>query len=129
MIKSIKFIFAILLLHVVCIASYAGNYSMQLTLRPTVPSTPSYPHKENNRGNRKPGLPLACTFDSERGIEFVGQETPDFTLYEIYVTDTECIYASGDEFEFIESLFSLTGQYQICLTTADGVTYAGYVQL
>lgn len=88
-----------------------------------------YTEEEGEEGRHIPGRPFQCTFDTERGIEFIGQETPEFALFEIYVTDSECIYASGDEFDFIDQLFSLSGSYQICLTTIDGCVYAGYLNL
>ena len=99
------------------------------SLQFTLVRTPISYEPEEEEGRRIPGKPFTCTFDSETGIEFIGQETPEFSLYEIYVTDTECIYASGDEFDFINKLFTLSGSYQICLTTTDGCVYAGYINL
>lgn len=84
--------------------------------------------EEGDEGNRKPSRPLTCTVDPDSGIEFLGQETPDFILYEIYDSNNICVGAYGDEPEFIDALFSLTGEYRISLNTA-GVSYIGYVML
>lgn len=84
--------------------------------------------EEGEEGNRKPSRPLACTIDPDSGISFIGQETPDFILYEIYDSGNACVGAYGDERAFIDALFSLTGEYRISLSTVY-VTYSGYVVL
>lgn len=90
--------------------------------------TDPYHREENDRGNRAPSRPITCTIDSASGIEFIGQETPDFILYEIYDSNNVCTGAYGDEAEFINVLFSLTGEYFISLSTAEA-SYIGYVTL
>ncbi len=77
---------------------------------------------------RKPTRPLACTIDPDYGISFIGQETPDFIMYEIYDSGNACVGVYGDERAFIDALFSLTGEYRISLSTVY-VTYSGYVVL
>ncbi len=84
--------------------------------------------EEENPEHRKPSHPLACTIDPDCGISFIGQETPDFILYEIYDSGNACVGAYGDERAFIDALFSLTGEYRISLSTVY-VTYSGYVVL
>ncbi len=84
--------------------------------------------EEGEEGNRKPSRPLACTIDPDSGISFIGQETPDFIMYEIYDSGNICVGAYGDEAAFIDALFSLTGEYRISLSTVY-VTYSGYVVL
>lgn len=84
--------------------------------------------EEGEEGNRKPLRPLACTIDPDSGISFIGQETPDFIMYEIYDSGNICVGAYGDEAAFIDALFSLTGEYRISLSSVY-VTYSGYVVL
>ena len=84
--------------------------------------------EEGDEGQRIPGRRIACSLDRENGICFTGQETPDFILYEIYDSNNMCVGAYGDEPEFIEALFSLTGEYRISLDTAE-VSYIGYIIL
>ncbi len=84
--------------------------------------------EEGEEGNRKPSRPLACTIDPDSGISFIGQETPDFIMYEIYDSGNICVGAYGDEAAFIDALFSLTGEYRISLSTEE-VSYTGYIIL
>ena len=84
--------------------------------------------EEETPGQRKPGIGIACSIDPISGIEFLGHETPDFIMYEIYDSNNTCVGAYGDEPEFIDVLFSLTGEYRISLSTAE-VSYIGYVML
>lgn len=84
--------------------------------------------EEGDEGNRKPSRPIPCSIDPDFGICFSGQEKPDFILYEIYDCDNVCMGTYGDEPEFIEALFSLTGEYRISLNTVE-VSYIGYVIL
>ena len=84
--------------------------------------------EEETPGQRKPGIGIACSIDPISGIEFLGHETPDFIMYEIYDSNNTCVGAYGDEPEFIDALFSLTGEYRISLSTAE-VSYTGYILL
>lgn len=84
--------------------------------------------EEGDEGHRIPGRHIACSLDRENGVRFFGHETPDFILYEIYDSNNICVGAYGDEPEFIDALFSLTGEYRITLSTAE-VSYIGYVIL
>ncbi len=99
-------------------------------LRPTlvIPGYGNDYHEEGETGERRPGKRLECTIDSENGVRFLSGETPDFILYEIYDSNNVCTGAYGDEAEFIDALFSLTGEYRISLSTAEA-SYIGYVTL
>lgn len=92
------------------------------------PDSDPYHREENDRGNRAPSRPISCKLDPISGIEFLGHETPDFIMYEIYDSNNTCVGAYGDEPEFIDALFSLTGEYRISLSTAE-VSYTGYILL
>lgn len=114
--------------------SFAGDRSISVHVTATQIQTgtttypdPEYPEKDEY-GQRKPVRHITCTIDSASGIEFIGQVTPDFILYEIYDINNVCTGAYGDEAEFIGALFSLTGEYRISLSTAEA-SYTGYVML
>ena len=92
------------------------------------PESDPYHREENDRGNRAPSRPISCKLDYASGIEFLVHETPDFILYEIYDSNNTCVGAYGDEPEFIDALFSLTGEYRISHSTAE-VSYTGYIIL
>lgn len=83
--------------------------------------------KEEN-GHRSPIRRIACTIDVSYGIRFLGQSTPDFILYEIYASEDCCIYSGIDEMDFIDYLFSNTGEFQIHLLSEE-FSYIGYVSL
>ncbi len=82
--------------------------------------------EEGDEGHRIPGRHIACSLDRENGVRFFGHETPDFIM--IYDNNNTCVGAYGDEPEFIDALFSLTGEYRISLSTAE-VSYTGYILL
>ena len=107
-----------------------SSTQIMISLRPTV-TVPGYGNdydEEGETGERRPGKKLECTIDSQNGVRFLSGETPDFILYEIYDCDNVCVGAYGDEPEFIDALFSLTGEYRISLDTAE-VSYIGYIIL
>ena len=114
--------------------SFAGGRTLtfQVTGKPVQTGTQTNPQPEytekDEYGERRPSRPLACTIDPDSGISFIGQETPDFILYEIYDSGNICVGAYGDESAFIDALFSLTGEYRISLSTEE-VSYTGYIVL
>lgn len=86
-------------------------------------------HIEKEEPNhRMPSRLIDCSLDMTSGVQFIGVETPDFVLYEIYDSNNACVGVYGDESEFLTALFSLTGEYRINLSTAE-VSYIGYVIL
>lgn len=69
--------------------------------------------------NRKPSHPLQCTISRDNGIEVAGYASK-FLSHEIW--DVEGIVCMGDystESDFVDALFSMTGEYQIRLITED----------
>lgn len=86
---------------------------------------PVHVEKEESK-HRLPDRPIPCTIDIDYGIQFTGQETPDFILYEIYDSNNTCIGAYGDEADFINALLPMSGEFRITLTSTDAV-YTGYV--
>lgn len=107
-----------------------SSTQIMTSLCPTV-MVPGYGNdydEEGDHGERRPGKRLECTIDAENGVRFISGETPDFILYEIYDSNNVCTGAYGDEAEFINVLFSLTGEYLISLSTAEA-SYIGYVTL
>lgn len=103
---------------VVKIPGYTGSVSGE----------PGDPGEGETPNQRHPGKRITCTIDSTTGIQFVGQETPDFVYFEIYDSNDSCIGAFGDETEFITALFSLSGEYRILLNDTNS-SYTGFVSL
>ena len=75
-------------------------------------------------GRRSPTRRIVCSIDASYGIQFLGQSTPDFILYEIYTSEYSCI----EEMDFIDYLFSNSGEFQIHLLSEE-CRYIGYVSL
>ena len=79
-------------------------------------------------GRRSPTRRIVCSIDASYGIQFLGQSTPDFILYEIYTSEDYCIYSCIEEMDFIDYMFSNSGEFQIHLLSEE-CRYIGYVSL
>lgn len=129
--KFFKFVMAAILLLCISLPSYAEpdrTLSVSMTKTVTLPKEgPEYPEK-NDRGRRQPSMQTECTIDSASGVQFVYGETPEFVSYEILDVTGTIAAAFGDAVSFIETLFTLTGEYQLRLVT-DENEYVGWVML
>ncbi len=77
---------------------------------------------------RIPPRPLNCTISQSDGIEVIGCAA-EFISYEIWDTEgTVCMAAYTLESDFINALFSMTGEYQIRLVCEDH-ELIGYIAL
>lgn len=108
-------------------ASIPGNNRNVIFTQVQISGDPFDP-EEGEYLDRRPNRKMECTIDPQDGVLFLSGETPDFILYEIYDCNNICVGAYGDEPEFIDALFSLTGEYRISLSTAE-VSYTGYVNI
>lgn len=62
---------------------------------------------------RLPAYPMICTISQSEGICIAGY-TNDFTSYEIWDGEGEmCLASFLEESDFIDVLFSMTGEFQI----------------
>lgn len=129
--KTIKFLMAAILMLCMALPSYAET-DRTITVSMTKTETsqkegPEYPEK-NDRGRRQPAIRVECVIDATSGVEFVYGETPEFVSYEICDTEGATVASFGDETSFIEVLFTMTGEYQLRLVSAD-YEYVGWVML
>ena len=90
-------------------------------------SEPEYP-EEPEHGNRLPQKRIQCLIDPETGIEFLSTETPMLVSYELYDTEGNLINSFSCEDDFIENLFSLSGEYRILLNDTNS-SYTGFISL
>lgn len=84
-----------------------------------VPDTPV-----GNRSNRRPITgEITAT-----GVTIPEIETSEILSYEIYDPSEICIGMYADEMDFIEALFSLSGEYEIRFMT-DYAVFAGMIEI
>ncbi len=77
--------------------------------------------KEPDRGQRIPSAPIECVITSE-GIELMSSSVTisDIISFEIWESESEfCMASFPAESDFINALFSMTGEYQIRLVCED----------
>lgn len=84
------------------------------------PNLQSGRHRSNQR-------PLYGTISPD-GVSIPGVETSDILYFEIYTPEGFCMGAFADEAEFIQTLFSLSGEYEIRLVTEEAV-FVGVVEI
>lgn len=75
-----------------------------------------------SKGQRTPSMPIAYTITEEGGLQIMSSSISTEDIIEFEICDIEsndCIYSFSDEQTFIETLFTLSGEYQIRLITSD----------
>lgn len=77
--------------------------------------------------HRQPSRPILCIID-EDGVTFQIHCEPEIISYEIYDAEGVLIASSGDEEGFIQTLFSLSGDYTVAFTTSEYVC-TGFVSI
>lgn len=82
------------------------------------------PQSGRHRSNQRP---LYGSISAD-GVSIPGVETSDILSFEIYTPEGFCMGAFAEEPEFIQTLFSLSGEYEIRLITEEAV-YIGFVEL
>lgn len=87
-------------------------------------SEPEYNENPNNH-HRMPTRPILCSISVEDGVSFDDGSDPDIISYEIKDADNNPVAVTGDESDFIQTLFSLTGEYVIQFRTDECVYYGG----
>lgn len=82
----------------------------------------------DREGNRAPSIPIECIIDKNTGI-IIPDYIEEFVTYEIWdIEGINCISICMDEFEFINILFSISGNYQIRFSSTNYM-YIGYLYL
>ena len=81
---------------------------------------------DTQRGHRLPSRPIECTISQETGVSIY--DCPDeIVSYEIWDADgNSCLTLCSEESDFLNDLFSLTGDFQIRFNSSD-YTYVGYI--
>lgn len=89
------------------------------TLEPQKNDLPEY-------GNRLPSRPIECTISQDTGVSISG--SPDeIVSYEIWDAEgNTCLSLCSDESDFLNYLFTLTGDFQIRFNSSE-YTYIGYL--
>ncbi len=100
---------------------------VSLTPRPVVSGQDPEHYDELNNGHRLPTRPIPCII-GENGVTLQMDCEPEITSYDIYDVDGVLIASFGDEDGFIQTLFSLTGEYTVAFATSEYV-YTGYVNI
>ena len=85
-------------------------------------SEPEYNENPNNH-HRMPTRPILCSISIEDGVSFDDGSNPEIISYEIKDADNNPVAVTGDEADFILTLFSLTGEYVIQFRTDECVYY------
>ena len=94
----------------------------------TAEETDPFHVNDTPRGPRIPSRPIECTISQETGVTIY--DCPDeIVSYEIWDADgNSCLSLCSDESDFLNDLFSLTGDFQIRFNSSD-YTYIGYLSI
>lgn len=124
-----KKILTLLLILFSCSMAFALNHGqvIQMNLRSFQVSDDSEAKNNESRENyhRMPTRPILCSISVEDGVSFDDGSNPEIISYEIKDADNNPIAITGDEADFIQTLFSLTGEYVIQFRTDEYVYYGG----
>ena len=90
---------------------------------PTASYSEQNPDEDPENYHRIPSRPILCSISIEDGVSFDDGSNPDLISYEIKDADNNPIAITGDEADFIQTLFSLTGEYVIQFRTDQYVYY------
>lgn len=75
-----------------------------------------------SKRQRIPSLPIAYTISQEEGLQIMSSSisVEDIIEFEICeIESTDCVFSFSDEPTFIQTLFTLQGEYQIRLITSN----------
>lgn len=81
-----------------------------------------YTQENTNRPDkrhREHPAPLPCQISVDEGIRIPGINVSEIESFEIYDTEGNCVAAYSSEQEFIDTLPTLHGEYQLCFVTDD----------
>lgn len=85
------------------------------------------PDDDLNNKRRLPSSFVSCIID-ENGVSIQMDTTPEIISYEIYDADGMLICSVGDEETFIQTLFSMSGNYTVVFRTQE-YAYIGSIEL
>lgn len=107
--------------------AWGNGPSVQVSLLSYSTTSEYEPKPDDDKKNhhRTPSRPIPCSISVEDGVSFDDGSNPDIISYEIKDADNNPIAVTGDEADFIQTLFTLMGEYQILFRTDDYVYYGG----
>lgn len=108
-------------------SSAASESSYVVTLQQETPEPdPEHDKNPNNKGHRMPAMPIMIVITPE------GIQSPltadDIIYYELWSEDDTCLISVADEASFIDSLYSLSGEFMIRIITTEK-SYIGYLSI
>lgn len=80
------------------------------------------------REHRIPSQYITCTIDPLSGITIASVEKSEINGYELWDYTDNCVVSTFDEFDFIDHLYTLQGEYTLCILTEDYI-YTGVIEL
>lgn len=95
---------------------------------PTASYSEQNPDEDPRNYHRIPSRPILCSISVDDGVSFDDGSNPDIISYEIKDADNNSIAITCDEADFIQTLFSLTGEYVILFRT-DQYVYYGSISI
>lgn len=72
-----------------------------------------------DKRQREHPAPILCHISVTDGIRIPGINVSEIESFEIYDTEGNCVAAYSSEQEFIDTLPTLHGEYQLCFVTDD----------
>lgn len=125
--KNILTLFLIMVSCSIAVAWNTGqSVHVRLYLSSATTNTDPNPDEDKDVRHRMPTRPILCSISIEDGVSFDDGSNPDIVSYEIKDADNNPIAVTGDEADFIQTLFSLTGEYVIQFR-ADEYIYYGSI--
>lgn len=109
-------------------SGFGQFYQISLTICPVGFSHETENNETGDIRHRLPSRPILCTIDPDNGITFDAVSEPVIISYEITDVDGISLAVLPTETSFIQTLFSLTGEYGIKLTSSDYI-YSGFIAL
>lgn len=85
-------------------------------------------HDESIIDYRLPQQTVPCSIDSNTGVRLMGEGDVEIISYEVWEIGGMCISEFGNEEDFLEILFKLSGDYEVRFITAE-FTYIGIITL
>ena len=82
---------------------------------------------DNRNGRRSKERPITGEITSS-GVSIPGVEISDIISFEIYDPSGICLGIYSDEMDFVNALFSLSGEFEIVFVT-ENTTFAGIVEV
>ena len=122
--KNILTLFLIMVSCSIAVAWNTGqSVHVKLLSSSATTNTDPKPDESTDVRHRMPSRPILCSISVENGVSFDDGSNPDIISYEIMDADNNPVTVTGDEADFILTLFSLTGEYVIQFRTDECVYY------